>query len=64
MDMIFFFYAAIVVLPTSVTDEEPDWPWRECLPRVVSEEQVVRNVLNSVLIKLMSMQFQIFSTYH
>lgn len=61
--MIFFFYTAIVVLPTSVTDEEPDWPWREYLPRVVSEEQVVRNVLNSVLIKLMSMQFQIFSTY-
>lgn len=64
MDMIFFFYIAIIVLPISVTDEEPDWPWREYLLSVVSEEQVVRNVLNSILIKLMSMQFQIFNSYH
>lgn len=64
MDMIFFLYIAIIVLPTSFTHEEPDWPWKEYLLSVVSEEQVFRNVLNSILIKLMSMQFQIFNTYH
>lgn len=64
MDIIFFFYITIIVLPTSFTDEEPDWPGREYLLSVVSEEQVVRNVLSSILIKLMSMQFQIFNTYH
>lgn len=64
MDMIFFFYIAIIVFPIFITGEEPDWLWREYLLSVVSEEQVVRNVLNSILIKLMSMQFQIFNTYH